>query len=91
MDASTQELVLGTTKTLQITDASSPGNRKHDLFEVSNGNNLEFGWELKQALVEFMVKEISMGLTSNPNGQNLKQAIETEINMKAPDAVKSRL
>ena len=92
MDAASQELTLGTTKTLQVTDASSASNRKHDLFEVSNNNNLELGYELKQALVEFMVKEISMGLTPNPSGQNnLKQAIESEINIKAVDAIRNRL
>lgn len=92
MNNSTQELVLGTSKTLSVVDSSVSGNMTHELFEVNQSNNLELGYELKQAIVAFMANEIANGTTLNHSGgQTVKQAIECEIDMRAPQAVKNML
>jgi len=82
-----QNLVLGTTKTLSIKDASDPFNIKHDLFGVSNNTELEIGWDLKRALVNFIANELNGGTVSANNGQNLKQIFED----KTMEALRNRI
>lgn len=79
MDNNMQDLVLGTCKTVQVTDASNPSAIKHDLFEVSQSNTLQLGWELKQALITFLQTEINAGTMSGDGGQNLQTIFEDKI------------
>jgi hypothetical protein len=80
------DVVLGTHKSLKVTDASKPGSVEHILFEVS-GPNLEISYDLRRALIEFLVDELVYGTTMSMTGKNLKQVIEE----KALDAVRNRL
>ena len=91
MDSPNQELVLGTSKTLSVVDATIPGNMTHELFEVCNSNNLQLGHELKQALVTFIANELNCGTTMNPSGMSIKQALESAIDVRAPQSVKNML
>lgn len=79
MENNMQDLVLGTCKTVQVTDASHPSAIKHDLFEVSQSNTLQLGWELKQALINFLQTEINAGTMSGDGGQNLQTIFEDKI------------
>lgn len=91
MDVNTKELVLGTSRTLSVVDSSLPGNMTHELFEVSNSNNLELGFALKQALATFIANELNCGSTMNPSGMTIRQALEGAIDMRAPQSVKNML
>ena len=91
MDNSQKELVLGTSKTLSVVDATIPGNMTHELFEVCNSNNLVLGYALKQALATFIADELNFGNTMNPSGMTIKQAIEGAIDTRAPQSVKNML
>lgn len=79
MDNNMQDLILGTCKTVQVTDASNPSAVKHDLFEVSQSNTLQLGWELKQAIINFLQQEMNGGTMSGSSGQNLQTIFEDKI------------
>jgi hypothetical protein len=88
---STGDIVLGTKGSIRVTDASVPGNTKHELFMVGNSNDLQLGWELKRALVSFLNQEMLSGSISGTNGQTLSQSLDYHIDLRAPTSVKNML
>jgi hypothetical protein len=88
---STGDIVFGTTGSLRITDGAVPGSIKHELFEVNNSNDLQLGWELKRAIISFLNQEIISGSISGTNGQTLSQALDGQIDVRAPTSVKNML
>ncbi len=88
---STGDIVLGASGSIRVTDASMPGSTKHEIFAVSNSNDLQLGWELKRALVSFLNQEMLSGSISGNNGQTLSQALDNHIDLRAPTSVKNML
>ena len=86
---STGDLILGVNGSVKVTDASNPGCIQHELFGVSNSNQLQLGWELKQAIAAFVTGEILNG--NSGMSQNIRSAITTAIVTEAPAAVRNLL
>lgn len=82
----TLDLILGTNKNIKVTDTACPGGYEHTLLEITGGN-MEIGFDLKMAIVNFLVNELDFGSLMASNGKKLKQVIED----KALDAVRNRL
>jgi hypothetical protein len=74
------DLVLGTKKSLKLKNTDSAGvTMECELFDVDTSGNLNLGWSLQQAIINFMAQEITAGSMSTNNGQNFGTVFEEKV------------
>jgi len=82
------DLVLGTKKSLKLKNTDAAGvTMECELFDVDTSGNLNLGWSLQQAIINFVAQEMVAGSFTANNGQHLKQIIEN----KAVEAIRNAL
>lgn len=87
------DLVFGTGNSGQVLlkDASIPNAMEHELFQVNANDELKLGYELQKAIASFVAQEINNQTTVDSCGRSIKQAVDSEIQIEAPNAVRNRL
>lgn len=76
----TGDLVLGTKQTLKLKNTDATGvTMESELFDIDTMGNLNIGWALKQAIINFMTQEMTAGSVSTNNGQNFGQHFEEKV------------
>ena len=74
------DLVLGTKQTLKLKNTDAAGvTMEAELFDIDTMGNLNIGWALKQAIINFMAQEMTAGSVSTNNGQNFGQHFEEKV------------
>jgi hypothetical protein len=74
------DLVLGTKQTLKLKNSDAVGVvMEAELFDIDTMGNLNIGWALKQAIINFMAQEMTAGSVSTNNGQTFGQHFEEKV------------
>ena len=85
-------LGVGTGGSVRVKDATPNFNNiEHEVFKLNGSSDLELGYELKRAIVKFITDEMMFGTTTDSNGKSIQNTLHSEIDMRAPSAVKNML